>query len=74
MGRQSIIDQTTTIDDANLSKIQGLSEIAMQELNSFDTVVESDVAEKYEKIKKEILANNELASAAREIKQALKVM
>ena len=56
MGRQSIIDQTTTIDDANLSKIQGLSEIAMQELNSFDTTVESDVAEKYEKIKNEMLA------------------
>ena len=56
MGRQSIIDQTTTIDDANLSKIQGLSEIAMQELNNFDTEIESDVAEKYEKIKKEMLA------------------
>ncbi len=56
MGRQSIIDQTTTIDDANLSKIQGLSEIAMQELNSFDTAIKSDVAEKYEKIKNEMLA------------------
>ena len=59
MGRQSIIDETTTIDDANLSKIQGLSEIAMQELNSFDTVVESDVAEKYEKIKKEMLSETQ---------------
>lgn len=56
MGRQSIIDQTTTIDDANLSKIQGLTEIAMQELKGFDTEIESDVAEKYEKIKKEMLA------------------
>ena len=55
MGRQSIIDQTTTIDDANLSKIQGLTEIAMQELNSFDTEIDNDVAEKYEKIKNEML-------------------
>jgi cell division protein FtsL len=58
MGRQSIIDQTTTIDDANLSKIQGLTEIAMQELNTFDTAIDNDVAEKYEKIKSEMLSDS----------------
>lgn len=51
-----IADQTTDIDDINLSKVQDLSSIAKNELNHFDTTYEDDIAENYEKMKNEMLA------------------
>lgn len=51
-----ITDQTTDIDDINLSKVQDLSSIAKNELNHFDTTYEDDIAENYEKMKSEMLA------------------
>lgn len=51
-----IADQTTDIDDINLSKVQDLSSIAKSELNHFDTTYEDDIAENYEKMKSEMLA------------------
>ncbi len=51
-----ITDQTTDIDDINLSKVQDLSSIAKSELNHFDTTYEDDIAENYEKMKSEMLA------------------
>lgn len=51
-----IADQTTDIDDINLSKVQDLSSIAKNELNHFDTTYEDDIAENYEKMKSEMLA------------------
>ena len=64
--RQAILDQTTAIDDANLSKIQDLSEIAMQELKNFDTTYENDLTERYEKIKSEMLSET-VATPASEL-------
>ncbi len=69
MSRQTLIDQTTAIDDANLSKVQNLSEVAMQQLNNFDTEIESDVAKKYEQIKNEMLSDTQVATAPETFKR-----
>lgn len=59
-----IVDQTTDIDDINLSKVQDLSSIAKQELNHFDTTYENNIAENYEKMKSEMLAEPEIISSS----------
>ncbi len=57
-----LVDQTTDIDDINLSKVQDISTIAKQELDHFDTTYEDDITEKYEQIRNEMLAETEVST------------
>ena len=57
-----IVDQTTDIDDFNLSKVQDISSVAKQELDQFETTTTS-IEDTYEKIKSQMLSEPEVINS-----------
>ncbi len=60
--RTSVLDKTTSIDEANLQKVNDISEIAREQLKRFDQQLQTsqDPATFYEKMREEMISTTEV--------------